>query len=150
MGEKTFGRAVRGQKNHRGGWRHFTNTLHYLEPVAIRHAHVGNHQRTGHAPEFRQGFPGAARCRHFPAVTAEAPDDDGPFDEMADWKKVYEEYLIVRRRCGEPTDTLTFDKFKSTLERNKAALVERHNCTRVKFTVYEKDGKAALKASPMK
>ncbi len=78
------------------------------------------------------------------------PESDGPFDEMADWKKVYEEYLQVRRRCGEPTDSLTFDKFKSTLERNKAALVERHNCTRVKFTVYEKDGKAALKASPLK
>lgn len=76
--------------------------------------------------------------------------DDAPFDELADWKKVYEEYLTVRRRCGEPTDTLTFDKFKATLERNKAALVERHACTRVKFTVYEKDGKAALKASPIK
>ncbi len=77
-------------------------------------------------------------------------DDDSPFDEMADWKRVYEDYLQVRRRCGEPTDSLTFDKFKSTLERNKSALVERHNCTRVKFTVYEKDGKAALKASPIK
>src|SRR5262249_294348 len=73
---------------------------------------------------------------------------EGPFDEMADWKRVYEEYREVRRRCGEPVDSLTFDKFKATLERNKAALVERHNCTRVKFTVYEKDGKAALKASP--
>ena len=75
---------------------------------------------------------------------------DSPFDELADWKRVYEEYREVRRRCGEPVDTLTFDKFKATLERNKAALVERHNCTRVKFTVYEKDGKAALKASPLK
>jgi hypothetical protein len=85
---------------------------------------------------------------NMPAVAG--PESDGPFDEMADWKKVYEEYLTVRRRCGEPTDSLTFDKFKATLERNKAALVERHNCTRVKFTVYEKDGKAALKASPLK
>ncbi|MFO0618340.1 MAG: MXAN_5187 family protein [Polyangiaceae bacterium] len=81
---------------------------------------------------------------------AAALADDAPFDELADWKKVYEEYLTVRRRCGEPTDTLTFDKFKATLERNKAALVERHACTRVKFTVYEKDGKAALTASPIK
>lgn len=81
---------------------------------------------------------------------ASAPADDAPFDELADWKKVYEDYLTVRRRCGEPTDSLTFDKFKATLERNKAALVERHACTRVKFTVYEKDGKAALKASPIK
>ena len=44
----------------------------------------------------------------------------------------------------------TFDKFKGTLQRNKDALVARHNCSRVKFTVYVKEGKAALKASPVK
>jgi hypothetical protein len=74
--------------------------------------------------------------------------DDG--DEMSEWRRVYEEFLGVKRQCGEPTSTLTFEKFKGTLERNKAALVARHHCERVKFTVYVKDGKAALKASPIK
>ena len=56
----------------------------------------------------------------------------------------------MKKQCGEPTETLTFDKFKGTLERNKSALVSRHNCTGVKFTVYVKDGKAALRAAPVK
>jgi hypothetical protein len=71
-------------------------------------------------------------------------------DELADWQKVYQDFLALKQQCGEPTASLTFDKFKGTLQRNKDALVQRHNCTRVKFTVYVKEGKAALKASPVK
>jgi hypothetical protein len=69
---------------------------------------------------------------------------------MADWRRVYEEFLALKKQCGEDTASLTFEKFKGTLQRNKDALVQRHSCTRVKFTVYEKEGKAALKASPVK
>jgi hypothetical protein len=79
---------------------------------------------------------------------AEMPGEE--FDELADWRKVYEEFLALKKQCGEDTSTLTFEKFKGTLQRNKDALVQRHSCTRVKFTVYEKEGKAALKASPVK
>lgn len=73
-----------------------------------------------------------------------------PTDELTEWRSVYEEFRTVKQQCGEPVDQLTFEKFKSTLQRNKDALVARHACTRVKFTVYVKDGKAALKASPVK
>ncbi len=72
------------------------------------------------------------------------------FDELEDWRKVYEEFVSVKKQCGEPTAGLTFDKFKGTLQRNKDALVARHGGSRVKFTVYVKEGKAALKASPVK
>jgi hypothetical protein len=82
------------------------------------------------------------------APAAEAGADE--FDELADWRHVFEEFLALKRQCGEETGTLTFEKFKGTLQRNKDALVARHNCARVKFTVYVKEGKAALKASPVK
>ena len=72
------------------------------------------------------------------------------FDEVADWRRVYEEFLALKKQCGEDTSSLTFEKFKGTLQRNKDALVARHSCNRVKFTVYVKEGKAALKASPVK
>ena len=88
----------------------------------------------------------APRRRRADAPAAEA---DG-FDELADWRKVYEEFLALKKQCGEATASLTFEKFKGTLQRNKDALVARHACTRVKFTVYVKEGKAALKASPVK
>ena len=88
------------------------------------------------------------------ASAPEAPtarqDGAGDPDELTEWNAVYEEFLSVKQQCGEPTNALTFEKFKGTLQRNKDALVARHNCARVKFTVYIKEGKAALKASPVK
>ncbi len=71
-------------------------------------------------------------------------------DEKAEWRQVFDEYVRVRGQCGEPTAGLTFDKFQGTLEKNKAAILSRHPADRVRFTVYVKDGKAALKASPVK
>ncbi len=79
-------------------------------------------------------------------VAAAAADET---DELTEWQKVYEEFLAMKQQCGEPTAGMTFEKFKSTLQRNKDALVQRHGVTRVKFTVYAKEGKAALKASPI-
>lgn len=83
-----------------------------------------------------------------PALNA-ARDPEG-LDELTEWQRVYEEFIALKRQCGEDTQALTFEKFKGTLQRNKDALVARHNCSRVKFTVYVKEGKAALKASPVK
>jgi len=84
------------------------------------------------------------------APEASVSDAGMPADELAEWRATYEEFRSVKQQCGEPIDALTFEKFKATLQRNKDALVSRHNCSRVKFTVYVKDGKAALKASPVK
>ncbi|MCC6647830.1 MAG: hypothetical protein IT374_19965 [Polyangiaceae bacterium] len=71
-------------------------------------------------------------------------------DDTADWPQVFDEFVKLKRSNGEPTDNLTFDKFRQTLVKNRDALVARHGCKRVKFTVYVKEGKAALKASPVK
>jgi len=83
------------------------------------------------------------------AAEAPAAADEGEGDELTEWQKVYEDFIAMKEQCGEPTTGMTFEKFKSTLQRNKDALVQRHGVTRVKFTVYAKEGKAALKASPV-
>ena len=70
-------------------------------------------------------------------------------DEL-EWPNVYEEFVKTKKQCSEPTEGLTFDKFRQTLRKNRDALVQRHNCKRVKFTVYVKDGRASLKATPIK
>jgi hypothetical protein len=90
----------------------------------------------------------AAAATPTPPEPAPTPGDD--FDELSDWRRVYEEFIALKKQCGEDAGSLTFEKFKGTLQRNKDALVARHNCVRVKFTVYVKEGKAALKASPVK
>ena len=70
-------------------------------------------------------------------------------DEL-EWPNVYEDFVKTKKQCNEPTEGLTFDKFRQTLRKNRDALVQRHNCKRVKFTVYVKDGRASLKATPIK
>ena len=63
---------------------------------------------------------------------------------------MYEEFVATKERCGEHVEGFTFDKFKNTLQKNQDAIIKRHGVKRVKFSVYVKDGKAALKASPIK
>jgi len=71
-------------------------------------------------------------------------------DEMAEWRLAFEQFLQTKKECGEPTGGLTFEKFQVTLRKNQQQLVSKTNCARVKFTVYVKDGRAALKASPVR
>jgi hypothetical protein len=70
--------------------------------------------------------------------------------EPAEWLSVFDDFVRVKKQCGESTDGLTFEKFAQTLKKNRDALIERHHCKRVKFTVYTKDGRASLKATPVK
>jgi hypothetical protein len=75
---------------------------------------------------------------------------DGDEDIAAEWRQVYEEFVLTKQQCGENTDGFTYEKFEQTLRKNQESLVKRHGAARVKFSVYVKDGKAALKASPLK
>jgi len=83
-------------------------------------------------------------------ATASIVGDGSDFDEDAHWHEVYERYVVTRRQCGEPTDTLTFDKFAITLKKTRDQIVEKHNARIVRFAVQVKEGKAALKAQPIK
>ena len=70
--------------------------------------------------------------------------------EDPEWRAVYEDFVNTKRQCGEATDALTFEKFQNTLRKNRDQLMQRHGTKRVKFSVYVKEGKAALKATPLK
>jgi hypothetical protein len=86
------------------------------------------------------------------------PDADAtrvvPYDEQeeeeAHFRHIFDDFLAKKRDCGESTAGLTRDKFLQKLRDNKASLVAKHNCRTVRFSVYIKDGKAALKATPIR
>jgi hypothetical protein len=80
-----------------------------------------------------------------PTMASAVDDDSEP-----EWYAVFAEFVKTKQSCGEATDGVTFDKFKQTLRKNRDALVQRHGVAKVKFTVYVKEGRAALKASPIK
>jgi hypothetical protein len=83
----------------------------------------------------------------FQAVTPPAAAEESDEEH---WRNVHAEFLRVRAQCGEPVDGLGYERFRPKLEKNKQQLVEKHACRTVRFSVYVKDGKAALRATPVK
>jgi hypothetical protein len=77
---------------------------------------------------------------------------DGGADGHVDpyFKQVYDQFLAVKKSCNEPTTGLTYQKFADKLVKNRDDLMSKTGCKEVRFTVYVKDGKAALKATPVK
>lgn len=84
---------------------------------------------------------------------AEVQDADiESLDPIADpqanhFRQVYDDFLDTRRQCGESAK-LSFEKFAGRLEKSRAAVMQKTGCTDVRFQVYVKSGKAALKATP--
>jgi hypothetical protein len=69
-------------------------------------------------------------------------------DPEAEWRVIYSQFVATKQQCGEIIEGFTYEKFRTTLVKNRDAIVARHGVTQVKFSVYVKDGKAAVKASP--
>lgn len=74
--------------------------------------------------------------------------DSAPVDPY--FKQVYDQFVSVKESCGESTAGLTYEKFSQKLVKNRDDLKQKTGCKEVRFTVYVKDGKAALKATPVK
>jgi hypothetical protein len=91
--------------------------------------------------------PQAARATDLLQTATQAAGE--PLEEEH-WEQVFQEFMQVRAQCGEPSEGLTFDRFRVKLEKNKEQLVQRYGCRSVRFQVYVKEGKAALKATPVK
>lgn len=70
--------------------------------------------------------------------------------EEAHFREVYAEYIATRERCGESIQNLSIEKFVLKLQDNKAQLVAKYACQTARFSVYVKDGRAAIKATPVK
>jgi len=71
-------------------------------------------------------------------------------DEDTHFKAIFDDFVATKRECGESIAGLTLDKFKDKLRGNKDALMSKHQCRTVRFAVYVKDGRAALKATPIR
>jgi hypothetical protein len=85
-----------------------------------------------------------------PAAAPASSSQSDAFDEQAHWRETYDQYIATRKQCGEAVDTLTFDKFSVTLRKTRDQVVEKQGVKSVRFAVHVKDGKAALKAQPVK
>jgi len=78
------------------------------------------------------------------SVAASADPEDRHHHE------VFRDFVAAREKCGEPADGLTYERFKAKLLKNRDQLMSKYQCRTVRFQVYIKEGKAALKATPVK
>ncbi len=99
-------------------------------------------------PPPRRPPPG--RPHRGPAQPEASADEPALDEKAAEWQAVYQEFVATKQQCGEDTENFTYEKFEQTLKKNEQAILTKHAASRVKFTVYVKDGKAALRASPIR
>lgn len=109
---------------------------------------VGSLPQPPAAPAAALPVPPAA-----PAVSSAQPAPEqvgGAEDPEAEWQQVFLQFVATKQQCGESVEGFTYEKFRQTLVKNRQVLVERHGARDVKFSVYVKEGRAALRASPVR
>ncbi|MBL4686546.1 MAG: hypothetical protein JKY37_18265 [Nannocystaceae bacterium] len=98
------------------------------------------------APGFLAPPAAAGPAPHTGNVAAASSDPTRDY-----YLEVYEEFMQVKEACGEATTSFTFEKFSRKLSKQTAEIKKkRPGVADVRFTVYVKDGKAALRAKVIK
>jgi hypothetical protein len=87
---------------------------------------------------------------HAPAVDPAHSGVNGTGDLEPDWMQVYHDFVRVKQECGEAVEGFTFERFTATLRKNRDSLMREHGVQRVHFSAYVKQGRAALKAKPVR
>jgi hypothetical protein len=71
-------------------------------------------------------------------------------DREAYYQRIYTEFVETKTACGESLEGFTYDKFAKKLRKQSDDLLGRGDVKDVEFSVYVKDGKAALRAKVIK
>jgi len=93
----------------------------------------------------QHGNAAAVTMQDFSLPVAEESDPDEEH-----WRETFDRFCELKAQLGEPADRISFEKFAAKLKKNRADLVAKHNCKGVRFSVYEKEGKAAIRASAIR
>jgi len=65
-------------------------------------------------------------------------------------EKTYQTFLAARKKTGESTSNMSYNKVMQQFEKKIPDFKKRHGCRDVQFKVVIKDGKAKIKAVPVK
>ena len=65
------------------------------------------------------------------------------------YRQVFDEFVATKEACDEPVEGVDYKRFRAKLVRTRKSLLDRFECVEVRFRVYVRDGKAALKAAPV-
>ena len=64
--------------------------------------------------------------------------------------ELFDDYVKALRSCGQKTTNLTPEKLAAVVKKQEAALQKRYGVSKVSFRVVVEDGKAKLKAAPVR
>jgi len=108
----------------------------------------------GTAPIEQEPMPEEPQPYGEPGAPAEAGMDGVAGGEEVDpdeahFQETFERFLELRQQTGE-AGNVSYEKFVTKLRRNREELMARHNAKGVRFSVYLKDGRAAIKASALR
>jgi hypothetical protein len=83
-------------------------------------------------------------------MAGHAAGQNGDAGVEPEWNQVYEDFVRIKQDCGEAVDGFTFERFTQTLRKNRDTLMREHGVQHVQFSAYVKQGRAALKAKPVR
>ncbi len=63
---------------------------------------------------------------------------------------LFDDYVKALRKCGQQASNVTPEKLAAVVKKQEAALRQRYGVSKVSFRVVVEDGKAKLKASPVR
>jgi hypothetical protein len=116
------------------------------EPEQATEPFPGNEPTPPPVPEqIPEQSESGVTLQDFSMPGADSDDPDEPH-----WRETYDRFLELKVQLGEAATAMSFEKFAAKLKKNRADLVAKHNCKGVRFSVYEKDGKATIKASAIR
>jgi hypothetical protein len=75
---------------------------------------------------------------------------NGSHEVEPEWTQVYQDFVRIKQDCGEAVEGFTFERFTQTLRKNRDTLMREHGVHHVQFSAYVKQGRAALKAKPVR
>jgi hypothetical protein len=90
--------------------------------------------------------PGAAGV----AIASAGDAVNGTQEVEPEWTQVYQDFVRIKQDCGEAVEGFTFERFTQTLRKNRDTLMREHGVQHVQFSAYVKQGRAALKAKPVR
>ncbi len=93
----------------------------------------------------------APAASSFEFAQTQAPaGSDMPPEVETHFREVFEQFVETKKQCGEDVSSLTYEAFRGKLVKNRTQIMASQACRDVSFRVHVKNGKAALKATPIK
>ena len=128
-------------------------TMTGASPVAAQEGRLEPTAAATEAGSAYETVPEATAQLPLPPVSPAAEESvpfPAPDGDEEHWRVTYDEFLKVRDQCGESRQGVPYDRFRQKLQKNRDQLVAKYGCRTVRFQVYVKEGRAALKASPVR